>query len=75
MRPHNLSPVVELCSAKVACHELQRGLVAWLACMRSVQEESEGGDWAAALFLSLSCVVVCKKIWQYRLCRKVSIPN
>ena len=25
--PHNLSPMVELCSAKVACHELWRGVV------------------------------------------------
>ena len=41
VRPHNLSPVVELCSAKVACRALRRGVVTWFACMRSVQEESD----------------------------------
>ena len=40
VRPHNLSPVVELCSAKVAFCELRHGVVGWFACMHSVQEES-----------------------------------
>ena len=30
---------MELCSAKVACRELRRGVVAWFGCMRLLQEE------------------------------------
>ena len=36
----NLSPVVELCSAKVAYHELQHSVVACFACMYLVQDKS-----------------------------------
>lgn len=39
VRPHGLKPVVELCSAKVVCRELQCGVVMWFGCMRSAQHD------------------------------------
>ena len=34
VRPRCLEPIVELCSAKAAVHELQRGAIAWFLLLK-----------------------------------------